>query len=61
MLLRTLRGPEVNCITNERDVFAIVWALRKLKDYLYGVNNQNIYTGHQPVTYTVSENTRMPK
>ena len=55
MLSRILRGPVVNFATNERELLAIVWALRQLKDYLYGVNNLNIYTDHQPLTFAVSE------
>ena len=55
MISRTLRGPEVNFATNERELLAIVWALRKLRDYLYGVSTLNIYTDHQPLTFAVSE------
>lgn len=55
MISRTLRDNEINFATNERELLAIVWALKYLRNYLYGVKNLNIYTDHQPLTLAVSE------
>ena len=52
---RTLKGPELNFATNERELLAIVWALRVFRHYLYGVKSLNIYTDHQPLTFAVSD------
>ena len=52
---RTLKGPEINYATNERELLAIVWALRTLRHFLYGVKSLNIYTDHQPLTFAVSD------
>ena len=51
---RTLTDAAKNYATNERELLAIVWALRTLRHYLYGVKNLNIFTGHQPLTFAVS-------
>ena len=55
MISRTLRDNELNFATNERELLAIVWALKTLRNYLYGVKNLNIYTDHQPLTFAVSD------
>lgn len=55
MISRTLKDRELNYATNERELLAIVWALQKLRNYLYGVKNLNIYTDHQPLTFAVSD------
>jgi len=55
MISRTLRDNELNFATNERELLAIVWALKTLRNYLYGVKNLNIYTDHQPLTCAVSD------
>jgi len=55
MISRTLKGSEANYATNERELLAIVWALVKLRHYLYGVKDINIFTDHQPLTFSVSE------
>jgi len=55
MISRTLRKREANYATNERELLAIVWALAKLRHYLYGVRDINIFTDHQPLTFAVSE------
>ena len=34
---------------------AIVWSLKNLRHYLYGVRNLNIFTDHQPLTFAVSD------
>ena len=52
---RTLKDVELNFATNERELLAIVWALRTLRHYLYGVKNLNIFTDHQPLTFAVSD------
>jgi len=61
MISRTLRTPEVNYATNERELLAIVWALSKLRHYLYGVKDINIFTDHQPLTFSVSESNPKPE
>jgi len=55
MISRTLKPAEVNYATNERELLAIVWALSKLRHYIYGVKDINIFTDHQPLTFAVSE------
>lgn len=55
MISRTLKGNELNFATNERELLAIVWALKNLRNYLYGVKHLNIFTDHQPLTFAVSD------
>ena len=55
MISRTLSPAEENYATNERELLAIVWALKTLRHYLYGVKNLNIITDHQPLTFSISE------
>lgn len=55
MISRTLKQSEENYATNERELLAIVWALKKLRNYLYGAKCINIFTDHQPLSFAVSE------
>lgn len=55
MISRSLKDNEINFATNERELLAIVWALKKLRNYLYGVKNLIIYTDHQPLSYAISD------
>lgn len=55
MISRTLSQTEENYATNERELLAIVWSLQKLRNYLYGANNINIFTDHQPLTFSISD------
>jgi len=55
MISRTLRDNEKNFATNERELLAIVWSLKNLRNYLYGVKDLHIYTDHQPLTFAVSD------
>ena len=55
MISRTLKGPELGFATNERELLAIIWALKKFRSYLYGINKINIYTDHQPLAFSVSD------
>lgn len=41
--------------TNERELLAIVWALKSLRHYLYGIQNIKIFTDHQPLIYAISD------
>lgn len=52
---RTLSPTEQNYATNEKEILAIVWALQKLRNYLYGVANLTIYTDHQSLIHSISE------
>lgn len=52
---RTLTETEQNYATNLKEILAIVWALQKLRNYLYGVANLTIYTDHQSLIYSISE------
>ncbi|KAH8280012.1 hypothetical protein KR054_009050 [Drosophila jambulina] len=61
MISRTLKDREVNYATNERELLAIVWALAKLRHYLYAVKDINIFTDHQPLTFAVSESNQNAK
>ena len=38
---------------NEKVLYAIVWALKTLGNYLYGVSDLEIHTDHQLLTFTV--------
>lgn len=51
---RTLRKPEENYATNEREMLAIIWALQNLRNYLYGTAKIKILTDHQPLTHALS-------
>jgi len=55
MISRTLKDCELNYATNERELLAIVWAICKLQNYLYGTQEVRIFTDHQPLTYAVSD------
>lgn len=55
MISRTLKDNELHFATNERELLAIVWALKNLRNYLYGVRQLNIFTDHQPLTFAVSD------
>lgn len=55
MISRALSDKELNLATNERELLGIVWALKTLRHYLYGVKTLNIFTDHQPLTYSVSD------
>lgn len=55
MISRVLTDKEQNFATNERELLAIVWALKTLRNYLYGVKTLNIFTDHQPLTFAVSD------
>lgn len=52
---KTLNKTEKNYATNEKELFAIVYALKNLRNYLYGVADLEIHTDHQPLTYSVSK------
>lgn len=52
---RTLTTTEQNYATNEKEILAIVWALQKLRNYLYGVAELTIYTDHQSLIHSISE------
>jgi len=55
MILRALRDNENNYATNERELLAIIWALKNRRNYLYGVKGLQIFTDHQPLTFAVSD------
>jgi len=55
MISRTLSKTEENYATNERELLAVVWALQKLRNYLYGAKNINIFSDHQPLSFSLSE------
>lgn len=55
MISRTIKDKELNNATNERELLAIVLALHKLRNYLYGVRNSKIYTDYQPLTFSLSD------
>jgi len=41
--------------TNNKELLAIVWTFKHLRNYLYGVNNIEIYAGHQPLSFSTSQ------
>lgn len=61
MISRTLSSTEQNYATNERELLCIVWSLQKLRHFLYGVKNINIFTDHQPLTFATSDKNPNPK
>lgn len=38
----------------KKELFAIVWSLKTLRNYLYGVTDLEIHTDHQPLTFAIS-------
>lgn len=52
---RTLNKTEQNYATNEKELLAIVWALKNLRNYLYGIVNFTIFTDHQPLTSAICD------
>lgn len=48
MISRTLKDCELNYAIKERKLLAIIWAIGKLKKYLYGAQEICIFTDHQP-------------
>lgn len=52
---RTLSQTEQNYATNEKELLAIVWALQKLRNLLYGIADLTIYTDHQSLKFSISE------
>jgi len=55
MISRTLKQAELNYATNERELLAIVWALGKLQNFLYGSSEFKIFNDHQPPTFAVAD------
>lgn len=51
---RTLNKSEEHYATNEKEMLAIIWALKSLRCYLYGASGVKIFTDHQPLTYALS-------
>ena len=51
---RTLSKTEENYAANEKEMLAIIWALKSLRNYLYGSVKIKIFTDHQPLTYALS-------
>jgi len=52
---KTLTKAEQVYATNKKELLAIVWAFKNLRNYLYGVNNIEIYTDHQPLSFSISQ------
>ncbi|GBP97607.1 Retrovirus-related Pol polyprotein from transposon gypsy [Eumeta japonica] len=52
---RTLTSTEENYSTNEKELLAIIWALQKLRNYVYGSPDLTIFTDHQSLTFSVSD------
>lgn len=53
-LSRTLSRAEEHYATNEKEMLSIVWALKSLRNYLYGSPKLKIYTDHLPLTYALN-------
>lgn len=52
---RTLTKTEEQYATNEKELLAIVWALKTLRNYLYGITAFTIYTDHLPLSNAITE------
>lgn len=52
---RTLSPTEQNYATNEKELLAIIWALQKLRNFLYGIADITIFSDHQSLKYAISE------
>lgn len=52
---RTLSQTEQNYATNEKELLAIVWALQKLRNFLYGIADLTIYSDHESLKFSISE------
>jgi len=51
MISRILEDCELNYATNERELLAIVWAIGKLQNYLYGTKEVRIFTSRLHTRY----------
>lgn len=51
---RTLSKADENYAANEKEMLAIIWALKALRSYLYGKAKVKIFTDHQPLTHSLS-------
>lgn len=63
-LSRTLSRSEEGYATNEKEMLAIIWALKSLQCFLYGAKHIKICTDHQPLTFALSNkntNVKMKK
>lgn len=54
-LSRTLSESEQDFATNEKELLAIVWALTKLRNLLYGIADLTIYSDHESLKFSVSD------
>lgn len=54
VMSRILAENEEHYGTNERELLAIAKALKTLRNFIYGVSNLNVFTDHQPLTFSVS-------
>jgi len=52
---KTLTKTEQVYATNKKELLAIVWALKNLRNYLYGVIGIEIQTDHQPLSFAISD------
>jgi len=52
---KTLTKAEQIYATNKKELLAIVWAFKNWRNYLYGVNNIEIYTDHRPLSFSISQ------
>jgi len=41
--------------TNKKELLAIVWAFKNLRNYLYEVIGIEIQTDHQPLSFAISD------
>jgi len=52
---KTLTKTEQVYATNKEELLAIVWALKNLRNYQYGVIGIEIQADHQPLSFAISD------
>jgi hypothetical protein len=57
---KTLTGPQLNYITTEKELFAVVFAIKKFRSYLVGAK-VIVYTDHAALKYLLTKKDAKPR